>query len=137
MKLAFKNIYGAGELARERIVLTALDDCDIGTYAMLVARRGSTSQTIEGGPIPHCFWWPDKQVTEGDLIILYTKNGAVSVKENASGSTSHFFYWDLAESIWKEDKVAVLVEIGKGWSQLAVDEEDAIEEASPANEANG
>lgn len=131
MKVALKNIYGSGELERERIVLKALDDCDIGTYAILAARRGSTSQTVEGGPIAHCFWWPDKKVKEDDLIVLYTKKGTPSVKENVSGTTSHFFYWDLLEPVWKQDRVAVLVEIGRQWAQLAVDEEDAMEEATP------
>ncbi|HEY5073414.1 MAG TPA: hypothetical protein VII34_01875 [Pyrinomonadaceae bacterium] len=135
MKLALKMIYGVGDLERERIVLTALDNCDIGTSAIFVARRGTTSQTVEGGSIPHCFWWPDKRVKEGDLIVLYTKTGAPSVKENPSGLTSHFFYWDLNEPVWKPDKVAVLVEIGRQWAQLAVDEEEAME--VPSEESNG
>ncbi len=136
IRLALKSITSPGDLSRERIVLRAIEDCDIGAYAIFATRRGSTVKTIEAGPIANCFWLPDKQVHKDDLIVLYTKEGAASVKQNPSGATSHFFYWDLRTAVWRDDRVAVLVQIGKEWNELAVTEEEAIEEIPPSVGSN-
>ena len=78
--------------------------------------------------VPYCFWFPDKEVKKDDLIVLYTKKGKSSVKTNPSGNVSHFLYWELDQSVWREDRVAVLCEIGKQWNPFPVVEEDVIEE---------
>jgi len=101
MKVRIKYIRDKGVLKNERVVLIAMDDCDIGEYLIM-------DTTFSGDKISnklrHTFWFPDKQINNGDLIVLYSKDGVDSEKENESGNKSHFFYWGLGETVWNKDE---------------------------------
>jgi hypothetical protein len=127
MNLAIKEVKSAGDVSHERIVLEASDDTDIGSYAIFVARKGTQSKAVLGGPIRYCFWLPDLKVKKGDLIALYTKKGTSAKKENPSGSTSYFYYWNETDPIWLEGRFAVLLEI-QSWDNLEIHQEDLSEE---------
>lgn len=71
--------------------------------------------------VRHPYWFPDKRVKAGDLIVLYTKTGAKSQTKNKNGSTSHFFYRGLERTIWnKSGDCAVLLEIST-WTTRGYD----------------
>lgn len=84
----------------ERIVINVLEDTDIGEFLILdtTYNNGKVSNKVR-----HPYWFPDKKVKKGDLVILYTRKGTQSIKKNESGSTSHFFYWGLDSNVWNND----------------------------------
>jgi hypothetical protein len=128
IKVTIKSINSVGDLERERIVLKALDDCDVGLYAIFATKRGASTKTVQAGKIPYCFWLPDKAVKKNDLIIVYTKKGKASVKQNPSGATSHFLYWGEDHPIWANERTAVLCEVGTNWLEYPEAPDDATEE---------
>lgn len=100
MKVTIKEIIDHGH-NDERIVLSVKEDTDIGEYVVL-----DTTYTKDGGvsnKVRHPYWFPDKKVSKGDLVILYTKKGKQSETKNANGSISHFFYWGLDINVWNDD----------------------------------
>jgi hypothetical protein len=111
MNLEIRAFADAGDLSKERIVLKALTDVDVGDYAIL--RSGVAS----GGGAPTsgrkaAYWFADVEVKANDVIVLYTKKGSRSSKLLDSGRTAHFFYWGKDEPLWADQKFgAVLVEI--------------------------
>ncbi len=120
MALQIEDLREPGDLSRERIVLRAGSDTDIGRYLVLSAR--ARDDIILAGRVPNCFWFPDRQVRAGDLIILYSKAGSRSVKENNSGTYSYFFYWGLDEALWHDaDLSPVLMRVAV-WRSLAEEE---------------
>jgi len=126
MKLKIKSIHSAGDLSKERLVLEATEDLDVGSHVIFAARRGSAPhRTLQGGLVPFCYWLPDKKVAKGDLVVVYTKSGSTSSKQNES-NTSYFFYWDLKAPVWVEDRYVVILEIGN-WTGREFSE---IEQAS-------
>jgi hypothetical protein len=108
MTLQIISISDAGNIERERLVLRATIDMDIGKYAIFSCRITSKGKAI-AGVIPHAFWLFDREVKENDLVILYTKAGVISKKVNSNSTTSYFYYWNLSDSIWSPSLIPVLV----------------------------
>ena len=101
MELQILYVKDAGDKSKERIILQAKTDCDIGTYILF-------DTTYDGkyisNKLRHSFWFPDKEVKSGDKIIIYTKRGEEKIKENCNGNNSYFFYWGLDTTIWNKDE---------------------------------
>lgn len=112
MNLELRSIIAPGDLKKERITLRALSNLEIGDY--IVARtifvNGSPSTYFD-----HAIWFPYKQVSKGDLVVLYTKNGADSEKKLSDGSIVHFFYFDLDETIWDNSRYGAIVLNTPSW----------------------
>ena len=110
MNVKIKYIRNPGDLNKERLVLKVLRDDDIGYYLVLDTTSnddGSISNLVR-----HPYWFPDKKVKSGDMVVLYTKNGKESKKANKNGSTSHFFYRGMDKTVWnKNDDCAVIIHI--------------------------
>ena len=105
---------------KERIVLKARGTTDVGEFA--VFRTTVASGVVTTGVL-NAFWFPDKTVEPGDLVILYSKGGTQSEKRLPSGRTAHFFYWGAGPAIWSEDGVApVLLHVDQ-WNSYLPDEE--------------
>jgi len=115
MNFKILRITDAGTLERERVVLKAMSEIDIGDY--LLAQTGKSEGTGVTNKIHNTYWFPDKEVEAGDLVVLYTKTGKRTVKEN-DNNKSHFFYWGKTSPVWDAtDKTAVLMEISS-WESL-------------------
>ena len=114
MNIEIKGIRDGGVTNKERLVLKVIADDDIGYYVVF-----DTTFTEDGkisNKVRHSYWFPDKKVRAGDLVILYTKVGTQSETQNNDGSTSHFFYMGLDKTIWnKQGDCAVLLE-ARNWS---------------------
>ena len=108
MTLKITNIRERGNLEKERVVMRVQSDVDVGSYIMLNCVI-SGEDSVESGDIPLCYWFDDKKVKKDDLIVLYTKKGVSSQKINDNGQMSYFFYWDRPDSIWSDNRRAVLV----------------------------
>lgn len=100
------SIADPGVPEKERLVLNIEQDTDIGRYAVFFTHfteAGKVSANVE-----RTFWFPDLKVRAGDFVVLYTKKGARSEKENQDKSKSYFFYWNLDAPIWIDKGAAVL-----------------------------
>lgn len=110
MNVEIVGIRNADELERERIVLRAVQDTDIGNYLILRAR--TKNNVVHAGSVPDSYWFRDKRVRAGDLIVLYSKSGTTREKHNDDESVTHFFYWGLSSPCWsRADSAAVLVRL--------------------------
>ena len=110
MNLEIVGIRNPGELERERIVVRAVGDTDIGDYLML--RTRTNGDVVRAGRARDCYWFRDKRVRAGDLVVLYSKSGTPREKQNDDDSLTHFFYWGLSEPCWShEHSAAVLVRL--------------------------
>ncbi|KWA42180.1 hypothetical protein WL27_01875 [Burkholderia multivorans] len=108
MKVEIRSFADAGVAEKERVVLKVAADGDIGKYLLLYSSKTKDSAPTGGRKL--AYWFPDKAIKSGDLVVLYTKKGTKSEKALDNGTTVHFFYWGLDAPIWGDDKnVAVLM----------------------------
>lgn len=107
MKLEIKYIKDRGA-ADERIVLVANEDCDIGKYFVFTTKKNG--EKIVYTNLNQPYWFPDKVVKKGDLVILYTKSGSSTFKENDGGNTSHFYYRGISTPVLTDNYFALVVE---------------------------
>lgn len=114
MTVDLRSVENAGNLARERIVLRATSDDDIGNYA--VFRCFVTSDKVAAGPVAAAYWFPDRKIKKGDFVVLYSKTGTNSEKKGDTGNTSYFYYWGLDEAQWPKS-IAVLALTGSNWQR--------------------
>lgn len=109
MNLELSGVRDAGDIERERVVMTAAADVDVGDYAIFNCELGKTGKVLAGN-VRDVYWFMNKKIKKGDLVILYSKKGASGEKNNDDGTKSHFFYWRDTHPIWTPGRVPVLVE---------------------------
>lgn len=109
MSLRISSIAGAGDFDKERLIMRAGTDLDIGGFSLFCCKVVSENQ-VDSGDVACAYWFEDYEVKSGDLVILYTKSGKRSSKVNESGSTSHFIYWERRSPIWSPEYRAVLIQ---------------------------
>lgn len=113
MKLKIRSINEIGDASKEFVMLVALEDCDLDHYA--IADTTYTEDNTISNKLPHFFWFPPKQVLEGELVVLRTGVGNNRTLNNSVGQKVHRFFWGLKSSVWNDDgDAAVLFEI-KTW----------------------
>ena len=124
MNINIKSIQDNGDLDNERVILKCLSDDDIGHYVLF-----DTTYNQEGSitnKMRHPYWFPDKKIKKGELVVLYTKIGVNKTVLKKSGITVHFMYRDLEKTIWNKDgDCAVLMDI-REWDYVIVDENKDI-----------
>ena len=106
VNLKISSYAQAGQIDRERLVLKAMVDLNVGEYAILC------SGALEGDPTAganRAYWFADYSIKSGDLVVLYTKKGDLSAKVLDKGNKAHFFYWGLSEPIWDAEHIAVVL----------------------------
>jgi hypothetical protein len=107
MNLKLKSIADKGNFAKERLVIRVLNDTNVGEFVVL--RTGYAQGSVTIG-VSNTYWFPDKSVRAGDLVVLYSKGGALNEKQLDSGNKAHFYYWGQSEALWATpDKAAVLL----------------------------
>jgi hypothetical protein len=113
MKLKIVKIIDRGVVDKERLWLKVLQDTDMEYH--IVFDTTYTSQDSISNLLRHAYWFRSKHVRSGDSVVLYTKGGDPSSKQNTDGTTTHFFYWGLDKTIWnREGDCAVVFDI-TGW----------------------
>lgn len=114
MNLNVIEIKNKNNIQKERIVLKALANINIGNYIIFLTNKVD-NENFEANP-NHVFWFPNKEVTKGDLVVLYTKEGKASVKDiNEGNNKAYFFYKKLNKEYFTNDeKVAIVIEVS-GW----------------------
>jgi hypothetical protein len=117
--LAFIRIEDAGDLPRERVILRAQADVDVGMYALLqgaaIKEDSKPDNTaVYAGAQANAFWFPRKEIKKSDWVVVYTKAGDRSEKAAENGPTSHFYYWRKGRVIWSPG-TAVIVLYAPSW----------------------
>jgi hypothetical protein len=116
VNLIIRVCHDPGNLAKERVVLFAESSCDVGKF--ILAETAFIKDGEVSSNLRRTFWLPDLTVTAGDLVVIYSKVGKNSSRENSDKSTSHFLYLGKAESIWgKSDSGIVLMEVSDWMSR--------------------
>ena len=119
MKLKIKSIADKGDYQKERLVIKVLNDTDVGEFILL--GTGFFNQQVNTS-VSETFWFPDRQVEEGDLIIVYSKVGKTNEKILNTGKKAHFFYWGKDEALWNSNEKAVVLMYAPVWESNSADE---------------
>jgi hypothetical protein len=114
MNLEIKSFADAGNLSKERIILRALTDVDVGEYAVFRSGVGSSGRAPTSGR-KIAYWFPDEKLKANDLVVLYTKKGSRSAKPLEGGRTAYFFYWGKDESLWDDNQFGVVLLEVEDW----------------------
>ena len=112
MRLTIRSVADKGNTEKERLVLKVDSNTDIGDYILIQAGFYDNSVTTE---IHHTYWFPNKEVETGDLVVVYTKSGRENQKEMKNGHNAHFFYWGITTSIWSRDDRAPVLFHAPDW----------------------
>lgn len=107
MKVQIIAIADRGVSNKERLHLRALTNTNLA-FVMVIETQYSLSTTIVPGG-RRAFWFPSKDVKIGDNVVLYSGPGTPSDARNLDGTTNHFFYWGLKETIWGSPTSAAVV----------------------------
>lgn len=99
MNLTISSIADRGDAQKERLVLRAIVDLDVGEYAIFrtMIHDGQATASVD-----RVFWFPTKLVRAGDLVVLYSKTGEDKDRAQKGGGTVHFFYWQKERPQWAQ-----------------------------------
>jgi hypothetical protein len=117
MNLRIVSFADVGKIERERVLLKATANINIGAYTALCSESTEAGSASSGLQV--AYWFPNDGLKEGDLAVLYTKKGTESTKDIGNGHTAYFYYWCLTKPVWKKsENVLVLIESDEwtfGW----------------------
>jgi hypothetical protein len=114
MNVTFKSIRDAGDFEKERIVFSVFGEADVGNYLVLITQLAEDGSPFSGKHVS--FWFPDKKVKAGDLVVLYTKDGEARSTTNKDLSSSHFFYWKLKEAQFGKPQRGIVLLRAPQWT---------------------
>lgn len=120
MNVQLKSIADKGDLENERLIIKVLKDADIGDYVLMQTKYNYNSSKTTA-KVYHTFWFPDKEVSEGDLVIVYSKAGERKEKVRNDGSIAHFFYWKKSEPLWKLPNRGATLLYASSWKSIGAD----------------
>ena len=110
MKLQIVRIAERGLANKERLHLSVLQETNLSYYAVLLSRY-VTPASIANGSLAG-FWFPNQLVRAGDQVILFSGPGTQTAQRQANGTTIHFFYWGLPNTVWNHSSnCAVVIEV--------------------------
>ena len=114
MRLKIIGIRDAGKLQDERVVFNVEGDGNVGRYVVMISHV--TDEKRISAKVMDPYWFPDKEVKNGDLIVLYTKAGQYNCVQNKDMSRSHFFYQGLIAPLHANSDSCVVLMDSVPWS---------------------
>ena len=116
MKLSIRTVVDRGHDS-ERVILDVAQAADL-RYYMVFDTTYTGDHTISN-KLRHTYWFTAQSVKPGDVVVLYTKKGKNTSREE-NGHTVYFYYWGLDSYVWNNDgDGALLVEVN-AWSTKRV-----------------
>jgi hypothetical protein len=119
MNLKLRNVADKGDPKKERLIIRVLNDTDLGEYILL--RTGLTDGDVNIG-VESTFWFPDKAIQAGDLVVVYSRAGNTQERKADSGRTVHFFYWDQPKAIWQNRDTGVVLAHAPVWESARAED---------------
>lgn len=117
MNIAIDYIKDSGNLDKERIVFAVKNDEQLGKY--LIAESVLLENARFSAKLKNVFWFPDQELKQGDVVVLYTKTGNYNFSKNEDGSTTYFYYWGLPEPHLNDNKPCVVL-FDASWEVCAI-----------------
>jgi hypothetical protein len=118
MKLELTKVNNRGDQTKEYVSLRVTADANLEYY--LLTDTTYTDDTHISNKLRHLYWFSKTAVKKGDFIWLYTGKGTNTNRGNDTQTTTHIFYWNLAEPVWNDDgDCAVLFEVNTWNSKRA------------------
>lgn len=109
MEIKISSIGDKGDFSNERIGFKALKNCQLKYFLVVKSRKSENGFKNKSDAT---FWFLPREVKKNDRIVLYTKEGENSIKEDDDGTKTHFFYWGLKAPIFNnEEDLIVLVNV--------------------------
>lgn len=115
MEIILSSIGDKGDIKNERIGIKVLKDCDLKYYLVfktVLDTKGFHNKSKS------TYWFLSQEVKIGDKIVLYTRVGETSIKDNSDGSKTYFFYWGLDAAVFKESNDKVVLASLKSWKVI-------------------
>lgn len=119
MRVQIQYVADRGDLSSERLVMRVRQDVDIGNFMLLRTGFEDDEVTTE---VSNAFWFPDKRLRAGDLVVVYSKRGRDKRRQIDNGRRAYFFYWDQDSSLWDDDHVAPVLLYAPQWASKAPQE---------------
>ena len=127
MDLTIQDYKAVGVLEKERVVLLANADLDIGNYCFCEGRSLVGGEGVTNW-LGHVFWFPDTPVKSGDYIVIYSCIGEQREFENKSGTKTYVFYLNSQDTVWNTERAhGILMKIEE-WEHLPVADEGLEDE---------
>lgn len=120
MKVRILGVVDRGELSGERLIFRVRADTDIGDYLVIRAEYDSDDDQVTTA-VSGAFWFPDRKVSAGDLVVLYTKRGRTRRKK-VGQRTVHFYYWGKKKPLWGCEDMAPVILHAPSWQSTAPQE---------------
>jgi hypothetical protein len=114
MNLEIRSFADVGDLSKERVILKALTDLDVGEYALFRSGIGSNDRLPTSGR-KTAYWFPDQGLKANDLAVIYTKKGSRRTKSLEGGRTAYFFYWGKEQTLWDDNQFGVVLLKVEDW----------------------
>ncbi len=117
MNIAIDYIKDSGNLDKERIVFAVKNDEQLGKY--LIAESVLLDNARFSANLNNIFWFPDQELKQGDVVVLYTKSGNNNTSVNEDGSTTYYYYWGLTQPHLNDNKPCVVL-FDASWEVRAI-----------------
>ena len=129
MSLVFQSVRDTGELSRERVVIASHGPTRIGNYCLFALSNNLAVPGVTAGfHIPIGIWFPNLDLKDKDLVVVYSKVGQYRTKtSDHSKGTTHFFYLDSKDPIWSSEKIMLFGEL-KTWTHFASYGDESLED---------
>jgi hypothetical protein len=127
MTLRFQSFRDVGDAKKERVVLVAEGDVQIGDYAILGIRSSQPVNETSAFHIDLGYWFPNLIVKQNDVVVIYSKSGEHKTKTNEKGVTSYFFYLEKDHPIWSGEDVLVVTKFSD-WHHFASYGDESVDE---------
>lgn len=114
MSLKIRKIADPAVENSERVIIDVLANVDCGYYALCTAEKMEAGKFFPSSR--RFFWFPDRDVKKGDVLVVYSKPGQSSQRKEPSGSTIHFFYWGFPKTLFNGPSETVMVMELTSWS---------------------
>lgn len=116
MKVQISSVQDKGDSTHERLVLHVKRDADIGDFMLVRTAFEDGHVTTK---VMNTFWFPDKAVKGGDIVVVYSKSGSERMKRISDNRRAHFFYWGQESPLWKHTDVAPVLLYAREWASKA------------------
>lgn len=114
MNIKIKRTVDNKNLEKERIIFNVVENDFLGAYIVLKTKK--TGEKTVSSRTEGTYWFPDKDVKKGDLVVLYTKKGINTEKKNGDGTTTYFYYWQMENTLWNNVEDVVLLTRLQEWN---------------------